>query len=120
MYVWLMCVSEILQEVSGVFRSPYQAHTGNDSSRTTECADSTPFSEAAALARQNVPLPYSISVGDLQEELKRRFCCSEAGLEPLLSENESENSPMMDLEYLESEKMARWKKVYYRSFKIST
>ena len=25
-----------------------------------------------ALARQNVPLPYSISVGDLQEELKRQ------------------------------------------------
>ena len=86
-----MCVSEILQEVSGVFRSPYQAHTGNDSSRTTECADSTPFSEAAALARQNVPLPYSIFVSDLQEELKRRFCCSETVLEPLLSENESEN-----------------------------
>ena len=74
---------------SRVFRSPYQAYTGNDSLRTTEYADSTPLSEA--LARQNVPLSYSNSVSDLQEELKRRFCCSETGLEPLLSENESES-----------------------------
>ena len=74
---------------SRVFRSPYQAYTGNDSSRTTEYADSTPLSEA--LARQNVPLSYSNSVSDLQEELKTRFFCSETGLEPLLSESESEN-----------------------------
>ena len=33
-------------KASGVFRSPYQAYTGNDTSRTTEYADSTTFSEA--------------------------------------------------------------------------